>query len=89
MNNAIRHSQAGWICVSLLQKGDELVLEIVDDGIGIDEAFSRIALDRKDHGMGLRTMRYRAGMIGGVLQIQRRESGGTRVKCALLQGKSE
>ncbi len=89
VNNAIRHSQAGWICVSLLQKGDELVLEIVDDGIGIDEAFSRIALARKDHGMGLRTMRYRAGMIGGVLQIQRRESGGTRVKCALLQGKSE
>jgi len=87
VNNAIRHSHAGWICISLLQKGDELVLEVIDDGIGIDEAFSRIALARKDHGMGLRTMRYRAGMIGGVLQIQRREPGGTRVKCALLQGK--
>lgn len=87
VNNAIRHSHAGRICISLLQKGDELVLEVSDDGIGIDEAHSRIAMARKDHGMGLRTMRYRAGMIGGVLQVERRQTGGTRVKCALFQGK--
>jgi PAS domain S-box-containing protein len=87
VNNAIRHSHAGRICISLQQKGDELVLEVSDDGIGIDEAHSRIAMARKDHGMGLRTMRYRAGMIGGVLQVERRQTGGTRVKCALFQGK--
>ena len=87
VNNAIRHSHAGRICISLQQKGDELVLDVSDDGIGIDEAHSRIAMARKDHGMGLRTMRYRAGMIGGVLQVERRQTGGTRVKCALFQGK--
>lgn len=37
--------------------------------------------------MGLRTMQYRAGMIGEVLQVERLKSGGTRVKCALFQGK--
>jgi hypothetical protein len=26
-------------------------------------------------------------MIGGVLQVERRQTGGTRVKCALFQGK--
>lgn len=87
VNNAIRHSHAGRICISLRQIGDELVLEVSDDGIGIDEAHSRIAMARKDHGMGLRTMQYRAGMIGGVLQVERRQTGGTRVKCALFQGK--
>lgn len=87
VNNAIRHSHAGRICISLQQKGDELVLEVSDDGIGIDEAHSRIAMAQKEHGMGLRTMRYRAGMIGGVLQVERRQTGGTRVKCALFQGK--
>ena len=39
---------------------------------------------RKAQGMGLRTMQYRAGMICGTLQIERRETGGTRVKCASL-----
>lgn len=86
VNNALRHSQAGEICISLRQNDDELVLEINDDGIGIDEAYSRITAARNDHGMGLRTMQYRAGMIGGALQIERRETGGTRVKCALLGG---
>ena len=87
VNNAIRHSHAGRICISVRQNGEELVLEVSDDGIGIDEAHSRIAMARKDHGMGLRTMQYRAGMIGGVLQVERRQTGGTRVKCALFQGK--
>jgi PAS domain S-box-containing protein len=86
VNNALRHSQAGEITISLRQNDDELILEIIDDGIGIDEALSRIAVARKDHGMGLRTMQYRAGMIGGVLQIERCQTGGTRVKCALLRG---
>jgi len=31
-------------------------------------------------------MQYRAGMIGGALQIERRPHGGTRVKCALSHG---
>jgi signal transduction histidine kinase len=42
---------------------------------------SRVDITRKDQGMGLRTMQYRAGMIGGTLQIERRETGGTLVRC--------
>lgn len=33
--------------------------------------------------MGLRIMRYRAGMIGGALAIQQASGGGTTVACAV------
>jgi PAS domain S-box-containing protein len=86
VNNALRHSQANEICITLRQSDDELILEVSDDGIGIDEVYSRVAAAREDHGMGLRTMQYRAGMLGGTLQIQRRETGGTQVRCSVLVG---
>ena len=31
-------------------------------------------------------MQYRAGMVGGTLQIEHRDTGGTRVKCTVLIG---
>lgn len=37
-------------------------MSVVDDGSGIDEPAER-------HGMGLRIMKYRAGMIGGILRF--------------------
>jgi PAS domain S-box-containing protein len=85
VNNALRHSQASEIVLSLKQNGKEIVLEVLDNGIGIDETYSRIAEAKKDHGMGMRTMQYRAGIIGGTLQIERRKSGGTSVRCVALQ----
>jgi signal transduction histidine kinase len=86
VNNALRHSQAAEICISLHQNQNAILLEVSDDGVGIDEAYSRVVAARKDHGMGLKTMQYRAGMLGGTLQVERRETGGTRVKCAVLIG---
>jgi PAS domain S-box-containing protein len=85
VNNALRHSRASEIILSLRQNGKEIVLEVLDNGIGIDESYSRIAEAKKDHGMGMRTMQYRAGIIGGTLQIERRQTGGTSVKCVALQ----
>ena len=85
VNNALRHSEASEIVLSLRQNGKEIVLEVLDNGIGIDETYSKIAEAKKDHGMGMRTMQYRAGIIGGSLQIERRKSGGTSVRCVALQ----
>ena len=85
VNNALRHSQASEIVLSLKQNGKEIVLEVLDDGIGIEESYSRIAEAKKDHGMGMRTMQYRAGILGGTLQIERRKTGGTSVRCVALQ----
>ena len=85
VNNSLRHSQASEIVLSLRQNGKELVLEVLDNGIGIDDAYRRIAEAKKDHGMGMRTMQYRAEIIGGTLQIERRKTGGTSVRCVALQ----
>ncbi len=85
VNNALRHSSANEIVLSLKQSGKETVLEVRDNGVGIDEAYSRIVEAKKDHGMGMRTMHYRAGIIGGTLQIRRRKAGGTLVRCVAVQ----
>lgn len=84
VNNALKHSQADDICISLRQNDDQITLEVSDNGIGIDAVGSRVDITRKNRGMGLRTMQYRAGMIGGTLQIERRETGGTLVRCVSL-----
>jgi two-component system CheB/CheR fusion protein len=85
VNNALRHSQASEIVLSLTLNGKEIVLEVLDDGIGIDTTYSRIAEAKSNHGMGMRTMQYRAGIIGGTLQIERRKERGTSVRCVALQ----
>jgi two-component system, LuxR family, sensor kinase FixL len=84
VNNALRHSQASEIVLSLQQNGKEIVLKIQDNGVGIDGADNQLAYGKNDRGMGMRTMRYRAGIIGGSLQIEQRKAGGTCVRCVLL-----
>jgi two-component system CheB/CheR fusion protein len=94
VNNALRHSQASEICISLSQDQNQILLEVSDNGVGIDattaknkcfhETDGQVNADPKSRGMGLRTMLYRAGMICGTLQIERLETGGTLVRCASL-----
>jgi signal transduction histidine kinase len=75
INNAIRHGHGNRIVVSLDANHHGLRLRIEDNGIGINS--------RNEHGgMGLQIMSFRARMIGGSLQVQRRDSsGGTIVTC--------
>jgi signal transduction histidine kinase len=89
VNNALRHSHAEEICISLRQNESKLILEVRDNGVGIDSLDGRVIPTRKDRGMGLRTMQYRAGMIGGTLHLDRREAGGTCVRCVLLYPRVE
>jgi len=77
VNNATKHSGATNIRISLTSEEAGLRLTVEDDGRGIADG-----TDRKD-GMGLRIMRYRAGMIGGSLSVARGSAGGTIVACAI------
>jgi signal transduction histidine kinase len=43
----------------------------------------------EDKGLGLRTMRYRAGMIGASIEISPAPRGGTIVTCWLPTGGSQ
>jgi two-component system sensor kinase FixL len=85
LHNALRHSQADQIQVSLSQQDGQIILEVRDNGVGIDPAASRRATATAG-GMGLRTMDYRAGMIGGVLRVERNEPKGTLVSCTVPRG---
>lgn len=77
ISNAIRHGQAKNIILHLEANEGEIVLTITDDGVGLPaDAWEK-------GGMGLNIMNYRAGMIGGQLQLKRLPAGGTRVTCIL------
>jgi signal transduction histidine kinase len=78
VSNAARHSQGSSIRIHLRCPDHSVSLEVIDDGVGIaEDAIAR------DGGLGLQTMRHRASVIGARLSVQRREEGGTLVRCVL------
>ena len=80
VNNATKHGHAKKIRLRLLAQNGSGTLMIIDDGSGIPE-------DRQySQGMGLHIMNYRAGMIGGRLEVTRNETGGTTVSCTFKMG---
>lgn len=76
--NAVRHSGATLIVISLEAHNGILELRIEDNGCGL-EASRRSPRE----GMGLRTMRYRAQALGAEFVIKSRLAGGTVVVCQL------
>jgi two-component system sensor kinase FixL len=75
ISNAIRHGRADEIAILLDAEADEAVLSITDNGSGFAEP-------KKNHdGMGLRIMKYRAGMIGGILEVGQANGTGAVVMC--------
>ncbi len=77
VSNAVKHGQANLVTVSVTDLGRALEITIDDDGIGFPDTLS------EDRGMGVDIMGYRARVIGGILTIERRPDGGTRVRCVL------
>lgn len=75
ITNAVRHGQPTTIAVSLSREADRLCLQISNDGHPIPEATKRTA------GLGLRSMNYRARMIGATLEITSSANAGTAVIC--------
>lgn len=76
LQNALRHSGATEIAVSLSRTRSRVVLEIRDDGTGFDP---RLA----SGGLGLASMRERAVAIGGVLRVSSAPGAGTSVRLAV------
>jgi PAS domain S-box-containing protein len=78
VQNALKHSRAKNISITLVRLGARLVLSIQDDGAGISPR-------RKKTGQGLANMETRARLIGGRLKIRPRRTGGTVVSCEVAQ----
>lgn len=77
-SNASRHGHARKITFSLTREGSACLLRISDDGNG----FSKTALAGAD-GLGLRTMRHRAEVIGARFSVRSSPSQGTSILCHL------
>lgn len=86
LSNAIRHSHASQIDVSLSTVDDgkpEYQLSISDNGRGIPA-------ERKNQiGLGLKTLYYRASIIGGQMDIQSTPGNGTRIICSFIPHKTK
>ena len=75
INNALKHGKAKRIQVSLQKVGSALELRVDDDGKGLADAAGA------GKGMGLRVMTYRAGIIGGSLELVQPSGRGVRIIC--------
>jgi signal transduction histidine kinase len=68
INNAVKHSSANAVSLSLVRSGDYLEFSVSDNGTGFDER-------RIKKGNGLCSMQERASEIGATLALQSNERG--------------
>jgi PAS domain S-box-containing protein len=74
LNNALKHAAASLMTVWLRADGEQVELEVVDNGIGFDP---ETGSDRG--GVGMLSMQERAERLGGSLSILSAPGSGTRV----------
>lgn len=72
LNNIAKHSQSNRAAVRLRYLPEAVVLEVEDHGIGFGSSHA--------YGMGLVSMRERAGLVNGVLDLENCNSGGALVR---------
>jgi signal transduction histidine kinase len=79
LTNAQRYSANAKKIVRAHGEGDQLVIEIMDEGQGFDPR----ALTRKEGHMGLLGMRERVESLGGQFQLESAPGSGTRIQVKL------
>ena len=78
LSNALRHAEADRIDLTLGTRAGEVVLTVRDNGVGVlsDSA-------RTGGGVGLQSMRERAGRLGGELTVEATAGEGTTISLTL------
>lgn len=93
-DNAIKYTTKGGVVIRLSSADNNVLLEIIDDGIGIlDEELtairqpfkrgSNVPIQIKGSGLGLSIVDKLTGLMGGSLEISRRPEGGTVARVSL------
>lgn len=72
LNNIAKHSQSNRAVVRLRYLPEAVVLEVEDHGVGFGSSHA--------YGMGLVSMRERAGLVNGLLDLESPTSGGALVR---------
>jgi signal transduction histidine kinase len=78
VGNVRKHARARHVWILLAQQGDNLAVEIRDDGCGFDVEHTRAGYDQRGS-LGMLNMEERAAAIGGELSIYSRPGSGTSV----------
>ena len=84
--NAAKHARPTAIEVSVTEAAEGILLEVSDDGIGIDASDSDRAV-RAGH-IGLAVVRRRVQDAGGTFEIATRDDGGTSSRAVLPHPKA-
>ncbi|MFF7750248.1 GAF domain-containing sensor histidine kinase [Streptomyces sp. NPDC007971] len=82
LHNALRHSGADHVHVSVERRGHGAVLRVTDDGTGFDPT----AVRRAGRHLGLVSMRDRAGGAGGTLTVESAPGKGTTIEMEVPGG---
>ncbi|MEU6509971.1 GAF domain-containing sensor histidine kinase [Streptomyces sp. NPDC046942] len=82
LHNALRHSGAGHVAVSVDRRGGGAVLRVSDDGSGFDPKAVRHA----GRHLGLVSMRDRASGVGGTLTVESVPGKGTTIEMEVPGG---
>ncbi|MFI9240988.1 GAF domain-containing sensor histidine kinase [Streptomyces sp. NPDC053086] len=82
LHNALRHSGAARVDVSVERRGSGAVLRVTDDGNGFDPTTVR----RAGRHLGLVSMRDRAGGVGGSLTVESAPGKGTTIEMEVPGG---
>ncbi|GAA3581936.1 sensor histidine kinase [Amycolatopsis ultiminotia] len=77
LSNVAKHAGAGRVGLTLSYMGDEVTLDVRDDGIGFDPAAVR------EGGFGLPGMQRRADRLAGTLNVESEPGGGTAISVNL------
>ncbi len=77
LTNCARHAKAKTIGVSIRSLGDQLVVEVQDDGLGFDGSSAR------GRGLGLLGMQERVRELGGRLTVKSRPGAGTSLMAVI------
>jgi two-component system sensor histidine kinase UhpB len=76
VTNAVKHSGAKAIMISLDRSSTHICVSVQDDGKGFDPG-------KRRKGLGIHMMRYRANALAGELTIEPRKNGGMDVTCKI------
>ncbi|MFF5538306.1 GAF domain-containing sensor histidine kinase [Streptomyces cinerochromogenes] len=82
LHNALRHSGADRVDVSVERRGGGVVLRVTDDGSGFDPT----AVRRAGRHLGLVSMRDRASGVGGTLTVESAPGKGTTIEMEVPGG---
>ncbi|MEV0560424.1 sensor histidine kinase [Dactylosporangium sp. NPDC050588] len=85
LSNVVRHASADTVDVTLSYLGDQVALDIVDDGTGFDPT-QVAATEPSGGGFGLAAMRARADALGGALTIEATTGAGTALAVQVPTG---